>query len=405
MKFAAVAFSLMAATVSASPFAGKSANNAKAAFTNKLVRGASETANSQLRKLNDEYLPDISGYSVKFQQCQFVKAYDDELAENEEAGTVLGVQRFVIFRLCPDSCDSCSYGYGEYVISLEEYLESATAYQQEQDEEYCQACDECGNNDYNENQNYAVEVDCSTCYDTCQMMENMEDNGYIDAIDFLECQMIYDPEDDRSEALYAGPICSNGGSKIKIGVFTDEECNLLKENADVNDYLQNDNGGYYQISYALLKKTYGEESCVSCLVVDYDNDNNNNNNGDYEEPEVVEMCENLYELAGKCEKTHGFDDGYTNYYGYENQLATESLVCDFISSLEAGTYDESGNIRVSGSSSSSASGESTTTGGQKFALAFFILGTVLLAVYAAMLHSKLTKGAKADLSRQGGAMA
>jgi len=52
-----------------------------------------------------------------------------------------------------------------------------------------------------------------------------------------------------------------------------------------------------------------------------------------------------------------------------------------------------------------AGGSSGTTGGQKFALAFFILGTVGLAVYAAMLHSQLTKGSKAGLSRQGGAMA
>jgi hypothetical protein len=42
---------------------------------------------------------------------------------------------------------------------------------------------------------------------------------------------------------------------------------------------------------------------------------------------------------------------------------------------------------------------------QKFSLTFFILGSVGLAGYAAMMHSQLTKGAKADLSRQGGAMA
>ena len=112
----------------------------------------------------------------------------------------------------------------------------------------------------------------------------------------------------------------------------------------------------------------------------------------------------LYEDAAKCEKTHGFDNGYSNYDGYENQLAQEEVVCDYMASLMAGTYDENGEIIVTGKSSSFGGG-SSTTGGQKFALAFFIIGTVGLAAYAAVLHSKLTKGGKADLSRQGGAMA
>jgi len=72
--------------------------------------------------------------------------------------------------------------------------------------------------------------------------------------------------------------------------------------------------------------------------------------------------------------------------------------------LKSGTYSQDGEIVVGGSSSYSSGGTSTT-GGQKFALTFFILGTVGLAVYAAMLHSQLTKGGKADLSTQGGAMA
>jgi len=104
-------------------------------------------------------------------------------------------------------------------------------------------------------------------------------------------------------------------------------------------------------------------------------------------------------------KRNRFNDGYlNNYYGYENQLENEETVCDFISSLKSGTYAQDGEIVVGGSSSYH-SGTTSTTGGQKFALTFFILGTVGLAVYAAMLHSNLTKSAKSDLSSQGGAMA
>uniref|UniRef100_A0A7S1Y4W5 Uncharacterized protein n=2 Tax=Grammatophora oceanica TaxID=210454 RepID=A0A7S1Y4W5_9STRA len=420
MNFCTAALTIMmAATATANPFAAKSKNTANSHYVSNLMAGATPTANSQLgRRLGDEeYIPDISGYSVKYEKCQFVKAYDDEMAENEEAGTVLATKRFVVFRLCPTgSCSSCNYNYGEYLIDLETYLESTVEYQQALQEEMCQACEECGNNNNNNNngdngddggRRFLVDVDCDNCYDECQKIENMEENGYIDATEFLECQMIYDPEDDGGQGLYAGPMCASSGTKIKIGVFLDEECSILDSSKAVDDYLVDGDGYQMKLSHALLKTVYAEDTCYSCLMVDEDenaNDDANNNGNDDAEPEVVDMCQALYEAAAKCEKNHGFDEGYSNYYGYENQLAQEEIVCDFIDSLGSGTYDEDGEIIVGGQNKF-ASGGSKTTGGQKFALTFFILGTVGLAIYAAMLHAKLTKGGKADLSRQGGAMA
>jgi hypothetical protein len=405
---------ISAAVASASKFAPtKSTNSARSEYVAKLVREAKPTANSQLRKLdqNQGYQVDISTYSVKYEKCQFVKAYDDELAQDEDSDTVLATKRFVIFRLCPqNSCSSCNYNYGEYLIDLENYLQATVEYQSNLQEEMCNACQECGNNDdQQQNQNNAnrklqnYNVDCSSCYDECLKIENMEQNGYIDATQFMECQMIYDPEDDSKATLYAGPVCASSGSKIKIGVFSDEYCNNLDTGKDVDDYLMDENGYQMKLSHALLKTVYAEDSCVSCLAVDENDNNNNNNNNDQNQNQVLDMCENLYQESAKCEKAHGFDNGYSDYYGYENQLAEESVVCDFIDSIKAGSYDEVGEIMINGSSATSGGG-SKTTGGQKFALTFFILGTVGLAVYAAMLHSKLTKGS-ASLSNQGGAMA
>jgi hypothetical protein len=355
----------------------------------------------------EEYEVNISKYSVKFQQCQFVKSYDDELAQDEDANTVLATKRFVMFRLCPDTdCATCNYNYGEYLVDLETYLQSTVEYFQNYQEGMCNACGNCAADDNggrrlnNNNNNVAYNVDCSTCYDECQKIENMENNGYVDATEFLECQMIYDPEDDNRAPLYAGPICASSGTKIKIGVFTDENCLFLDSTKDVDDYLVGDNGAL-KLSHALLKNTY-TDTCVSCMEPQ-NADENNNGNDNQEADTVIELCEQLYESSAKCEKAHGFENGYANYYGYENQLAQESVVCDFMQSLKSGTYDEQGEIIVSGLNKA-ASGKSTT-GGQKFALTFFILGTVGLAVYAAMLHSKLVKGGKVDLSSQGGAMA
>jgi len=414
--FAALA--CLVAVASANPFApAKSSNAAKAKYNNRLMRGAVPTKNSQ-RNLNDEYQVDISGYSVKFEQCQFVKAYDDELAENEEAPTVLGTQRFVIFRLCPDNdCSTCNYNYGEYLVDLDSYLEATVDYFQEWQQEMCNTCDEyCYNNNQNQDADNGerklqqYNVDCSTCVEECQKIENMEDNGYLDATEFLECQMIYDPEDDGAAALYAGPICASSGTKIKIGVFQDEDCLFADPSKEVDDYIQDGDGGQIKLSHALLKMTY-IDTCISCKEPEEwdenqnnNGDNDNNNNDQQDADEVIQMCEQLYEDAAKCEKVHGFDSGYSNYYGYENQLAQEEIVCDFMQSLKSGTYDEEGEIIVSGSNSF-AGGGASTTGGQKFALTFFVLGTVGLAIYAAMLHSKLTKGGKSDLASSGGAMA
>jgi hypothetical protein len=433
MKFSAAVAFIFAATASASPFGpAKTTNNANSAYVSKLVRGARETPNSQLRRLEDNI--DLTNYSVKFEQCQFVKTYSDDLADEEESSTVLQTQRFVIFRLCPNnSCESCQYNYGEYVIDLETYLEATVEYQQELQENMCQACQEYYENQQNAEEEDAAEeeeedggrrrrrramnIDYETCYDECQKIENMEENGYVDAVNFLECQMVYDPEDDGQSALYAGPICSSNGSKIKIGVFSDEECNIVDANKDVEDYLKDGDGYQMKLSHALLKTIYAEDTCISCLEPAEEDENAENadadDNQEEQQKETTEMCQNLYEVAAKCEDQHGMEaaaywKNMQQQNGEENDMynqeAQEELVCDYIQSLKSGTYDESGEIVVSGGTSV-VGGGAQTTGGQKFALTFFILGTVGLAVYAAMLHSKLTKGGKADLANQGGAMA
>jgi hypothetical protein len=234
--------------------------------------------------------------------------------------------------------------------------------------------------------------------DECDKIENMEANGYIDATEFLECQMVYDPADDTATALYAGPMCASSGTKIKIGIFTDENCQIHDDALDVESYLVDGDGFAMKLSHALLKNTYDTSVCISCTEVDENADADGDGQADVE---VSQLCGQLYEASAKCELTHGFANGYSAYDGYQNQLAQEEVVCDYMASLLAGTYDENGEIIINGGSNRSGSSKSTT-GGQKFALAFFIIGTVGLAAYAAVLHSKLTKGAKSELSRQGG---
>ena len=86
MKLTAAITLFMAAAASANPFRPTSKNNAKSAYMNKLVKGAKTT-----RKLEQEI--DLTSYSLKFEQCQFVKTYNDELADEEESATVLATRQ------------------------------------------------------------------------------------------------------------------------------------------------------------------------------------------------------------------------------------------------------------------------------------------------------------------------
>jgi hypothetical protein len=432
MKLSSAILAICAAMASANPFgSAESSNSPKSAYINQLMRGATVIRGlqeQQQRNTEQEYEVDISGYSIKFQKCQFVKSYDDDLAMDEESESVLATKRFVVFRLCPNhSCSSCNNGYGEYMIDLETYLYATIQYQQEMQQTICNACAQCGNNGDDAVQNqqedqgqdgegqdvegdnrnrmlqdYYVDVNCNTCYSDCVKFENMEAQGFVDASNFIECSLIYDPEDDGKSSLYAGPMCASQGSKINIGVFTDENCYINDSSKTVDDYVVDKDGYPKQLSHVLLKSVYASDSCISCTAPQNQNQNDDGNNQD---AGVLEMCSELYEASAKCEQSHGFDRGYTANSGYANQQSNEEVVCDFIDSISAGSYDEQGEIVVYGASSSYG-GSATTTGGQKFALTFFIFGTMGLAMYAGMLHSKLTRrAAKGHHGLGGGAMA
>jgi len=404
-RFLALTLAAIAATASAkSPFETKlpqTSNTRKAKMMAKIMEGARPTEKSQLSRGLDAAEIDLSGYELKFEQCQFVKAYDDELAENEEVKSVLATKRFVIFRLCPSgSCETCQYNFGEYVIDLETYLEAATQYFVEDRENQCGMCNEICEADDDAVKSLGL-VDCDSCYSYCQSLENMQDNGYIESYEFTECMQVYESDDGASQ-IFAGAMCSDNGSSIKIGAFSDEMCSNYK-NADIENYLENGS----KFNDEILEKIVEVDSCVSCIMNNYEIPDMNaddaaNANQEEEEVEVNEMCNQLYETAAKCESKYGFNNYWKNYEEYENQYVQEDVVCDFIQSLESGSYDQYGEIELSGSRRRGGGGAS---GGQKFALTFFILGTVGIGAYAASLHSKLTKGGKADLSAQGGAMA
>ena len=149
------------------PFAPKvSANNAESAYTAKLVRGAkvmrslegeqqeNQNYNNYQQNQQAEGEIDLTNYSIKFEKCQFVKEFAGEEDGGGEDGNFLNLKRFVIFRLCPNnSCGSCNYDFGEYLIDLETYLQATTEFVEQKQEAMCETCNECYEQAYNNDGN------------------------------------------------------------------------------------------------------------------------------------------------------------------------------------------------------------------------------------------------------------
>lgn len=274
---------------------------------------------------------DLSEYSIRFEKCQFVKAYDDEIAEDEESASPLATKHFVVYRLCPsDSCESCDK-YGTYLATVDEYLAGTIDYQEQAFEDMCDNCDEkC--NEYGEY--------CSGCGLICYNYENLEDLGYVSASEYIECERLDYADDDNLE-LYIGPMCGSNGQKITIGLFSDENCWEPYTDLEVEDVIGS------KLSYHLISHASSDDGsvCLSCAEAD-DEDQNEEDQADYDD--VNEMCEDLYFASAKCESKTGLEGGFIQINrednDYENQVENEFMSCSFINSLLWNSYTETGEI-------------------------------------------------------------
>eukprot|EP00588_Corethron_pennatum_P001321 CAMPEP_0194298960 /NCGR_PEP_ID=MMETSP0169-20130528/60450_1 /TAXON_ID=218684 /ORGANISM="Corethron pennatum, Strain L29A3" /LENGTH=547 /DNA_ID=CAMNT_0039049013 /DNA_START=463 /DNA_END=2107 /DNA_ORIENTATION=+ len=440
---------------------GVTKNTANNKFKSKLLSKAKPLK----RKLDEgddaadeEIAIDLTGYSIVFEKCQYVKFYnvgDEDGQNDEEGGSVLSVNKFVIFKLCNSNyCSSgCNSDYAEYVIDMETYVAALIEMKQESVENYCGQCQE---NCQQDDDAAAYEGDCADCMEECDAYDALEENGYGDASEYTECQDA--GNDDDANAYYTGAYCSDDGSKISIGVFSDEYCSSLvsgksaakmlgvtalsthilsatyssdcisclkeqEEAQDEDDQAESkisigvfsdeycsslisgqdaaETLGVTALSTHILGATYSSD-CISCLK-EQEEAQDEDDQAEEQEAETSETCQALYDSAGKCESPTGFQGGYLEYYS--SQASNEDDICNFISSLDSGTYDQTGEIVIGEGGVKTVSGGSTATGGQKFFLTVLILSTAGLAGYAAMLHQKITGGSADGLSKQGGAMA
>ena len=311
----------------------------------------------------DYYEYNLANFSLRFDRCQYVKMYDDDMAQDGGSDSPFAIKHFAVYRVCPsDDCQKCKNGvFGRYVNELDDYLQYTVAAQESAFEYMCNNCQEQCNGQ-----------NCTGCGKICYHLDNLEANGYIDAANFIQCQKLQmnygddgaGVDDDGGNAqgdqgrnrkldqagddgnqlqLYIGPRCSRDGTRVLIGLFSDEDCLDPYTTADPEDFL----GG--KLSYHLMAHTSSNdgEYCLSCMESDEDANADDEADGD----DVNQMCENLYNEAAKCESKYGlngFVDKNREEGDYENQVENEFMVCNFIESLLSNSYTETGDINLEG---------------------------------------------------------
>ena len=279
----------------------------------------------------------VKDYSLKFLGCHHVASWNADAGDDANDVRIL-TKRLVRFRLCPsNSCGNhargCKAGYGDYVVDLATYAQAYWEGHRRAQEQECEMflwkqcdCDDeyTDDKDDNFNKDYC-EYDCyndagkDECIDRNPYSDDEEDQRDDEIDRYMECQELEIEDDDggrrledEDAGLYVGPYCAGGGSKVLLGLFTDDTC---------TQFADDDGGTETYLSLVGETLPYSVNSIIGndCVSCEEGQDVNKMKeaeyfyatNGYYEEEDeddedrVAEQCEDVYDAAGKCEKNLG----------------------------------------------------------------------------------------------------
>lgn len=292
-------------------------------------------------------------------------------------------KRLARFRMCPtDYCSAddsagCDSGYGDYIIDMNTYAQAYIEAKREYEENVCQnleenvcAC-EADDDGFDEdacfNECFAAN-DADFCY---RAEEGEDEEEEFEADQYLECAEFEVPEDDdgrrrldeEEEVQYfIGPYCGDQGGEILLGMFSDDTCSTFTDSyGGASTYK-----GFTGTSLPYSSESLVGSNCVSCLA-------ENDQDDDDAEDETSEMCEAVYQGAGKCESGLNID--------YPNENA-----CTFMEGIKI--------IRKTGVVSTDEPAPSKTASAF---VGIFAVSSCMLGAYVYYLKTKLDK-AKINLA-------
>ena len=298
----------------------------------------------------------IKGYSIKFQGCHFVQQFNDDEQQQQgnnnngdNSSNNVETKSLVRFKLCPyDRCNDnnesgCSRSYGEYIIGLDSFVNVYYEHRRQKEEyecelylqQYCAHCDQDNNNNGNGggggDDNFNAEqcqYDCllqadqgfeTMCMDYNPYEENNggnndnnEQGGGFQPEEYMECAEYELPQQNNNRrrrrhleegggsGLYIGPYCAEQGGAIYLGMFTDDQCSEFADSNNGADTFASIEGT--ELPFA--RDSIVSQQCMSCFDAGQNGNNNNNNNDNANGNvyQLAEVCQEVYQSAGKCEQ-------------------------------------------------------------------------------------------------------
>lgn len=301
------------------------------------------------RRMNEDSmnLTWMGDMAVKYQGCHHIKQWNKDVDGIEDVR--IYTKRLVRFRLCPqNSCavniaGGCQENYGDYIIDMDTYINlywNANEYDRKvscknffnefcngdmlqcEDGEDNKACqyrcaanygrEECiqnngqGQNQNNNGQQQQQEMDVGR-YMTCNKVKNQNNNNKNNNNN--------GQNQNYNVQYYIGPYCAEQGGAIKLGIYTDDKCTEA-----ASDSLYALTGMYTKYTDESLV----DPKCTSCIAVEANYQQNNNNNN-YDQTVPREMCQVLYQTAGKCE---------TNLYNTLGKDNINQQACNYMSGIK-----------------------------------------------------------------------
>ena len=268
---------------------------------------------------NQTYVADsLRDFSIKYAGCQSLTSFVDDAEGDGDGADAYYNQNFITYRLCPsescadDSWNGCKSSYGEYMMSLEDFLQIQQDFVEEQMEYFCTfcyscmvmdnymngyyqtVCDEDGNNCYQVNQDGEEQDHACYLYDECDEgydtlctddgQREAEENAEYSLEDFFTCEEInlgtdddfdgdeqekvnvddkfvfddaYDVVFQNGGTAYIGTHCEGG--RIGVGVFSDEYCTHY-----IGNQLSFYNETEVEMEISAIEEIYVPNGCLSC---------------------------------------------------------------------------------------------------------------------------------------------
>jgi hypothetical protein len=229
---------------------------------------------------------DFSNYALKYSRCQLVQRFSERAVKRGEY-SAMTKDNLVVLRLCPSSsCSSntsggCSSGYGEYVISLKDYLATMMDYEAYKQESYCDFCSYCSTGSY-----YNKRRDLGESGDKDDEEDQQNQNSEDDEEKEAEAENDAEQQDANAADDEDGEVdeAEADGAEDAVAEDADEDGDIQEENQMQAQNYYGDGDDYYTASNSNSSSYYNDDSGPSYDCDSYQSSCNN----------YADTCSNSY---------------------------------------------------------------------------------------------------------------